>query len=76
MRHIFSDTTCVFQIIITKPGIDDSVQGKTGRPELHSRQGQQTIFLFKSVQTDSGAHPASYPMDTRSTFAGRKAAEA
>jgi hypothetical protein len=28
--------------------------------------------LLHSVQTDSGAHPASYPMDTRALFSGVK----
>jgi hypothetical protein len=35
---------------------------------FYSQQGQET------VQTGSGAHPASYPKDTRGSFPGSKAA--
>jgi hypothetical protein len=48
-----------------------------GRPGFDSWQGQQ-IFLFipHSVQTDSGAHPASYPMGTESVIPKVKVAAA
>jgi hypothetical protein len=35
-----------------------------------------TFSLYHGVQTASGAHPASYPMGTRSSFSEDKAAEA
>jgi hypothetical protein len=34
------------------------------------------FFLHHRVQTGSGAHPASYPMGTRGSFPGGKAAGA
>jgi hypothetical protein len=34
----------------------------------------QDFSLFHSVQTGSGAHPASYPMDTGGIFPGGKGA--
>jgi hypothetical protein len=43
------------------------------RPELESRYCQEFSILY-IVQTGSGAHPASYPMDTVGTFPGDKAA--
>jgi hypothetical protein len=45
---------------------------RAGRPGFDSRQCK--IFLLHSVQTDSGAHPASYPMGPGGTFPGSKAA--
>jgi hypothetical protein len=36
--------------------------------------GAGNFYLRHSVQNDSGAHPASYPMGTRSSFPGGKAA--
>jgi hypothetical protein len=36
----------------------------------------QDFFLLYSVQTGSGAHSASYPMGTRGSFPGGKAAGA
>jgi hypothetical protein len=36
--------------------------------------GAGTFSLQYSVQTGSGAHPASYPMDTRGSFLDGKAA--
>jgi len=46
-------------------GLDDrgSIRGKEWDSPLHHR-----------IQTDSGAHPASYPMGTEGSFAGDKAA--
>jgi hypothetical protein len=43
--------------------------------EFESRQGQD-FYLLNVVQTGSGAHPASYPMGTGSSFPGGKAAGA
>jgi hypothetical protein len=37
---------------------------------------QHNIFLLCSVQTDSGSHPAFYPVGTVDYFLGRKAAGA
>jgi hypothetical protein len=48
---------------------------ETGRPGFDSRQ-EKKIFSLHSVQTDSGAHAASYPMDTGGSFPGGKAAGA
>jgi hypothetical protein len=36
----------------------------------------QDFSLFHSVQTGSGAHPASYPMGSAGSFPGHKAAGA
>jgi hypothetical protein len=38
--------------------------------------GSGNFSLHRSVQTDSGPHPASYPMGTRVSFPGDKADEA
>jgi hypothetical protein len=38
--------------------------------------GAGNFSLHHRVQNSSGAHPASYPMDTRGSFLGGKAAEA
>jgi hypothetical protein len=43
---------------------------QAGWPGFDSQQCK--IFLFSSVQTDSGAHPASYPMGTGCSFPGGK----
>jgi hypothetical protein len=37
---------------------------------------EQEFSLLHIVHTDTGAHPASYPMDTEGSFPGSKAAEA
>jgi hypothetical protein len=42
---------------------------------FESRYGQE-FSLLHVVQTDSGAHPASYSMSTGGSFPGRKAAGA
>jgi hypothetical protein len=38
--------------------------------------GAGNFSLFHSVQTSSGAHPASYPMDTGGSFTEGKVAKA
>jgi hypothetical protein len=38
--------------------------------------GAGNFSLFLRVQTGSGAHPASFPMDTGGSFSGGKAAGA
>jgi hypothetical protein len=38
--------------------------------------GAGNFYLHHSVQNGSGAHPASYPMSTRGSFPGGKAAGA
>jgi hypothetical protein len=43
--------------------------------EFESRQGQE-FSLLHVVQAGSGAHPTSYPMGTRGSFPGGKAAGA
>jgi hypothetical protein len=43
--------------------------------EFESRWGQE-FSLLQVVKTDSGAHPASYPMGNGVSFPGGKAAEA
>jgi hypothetical protein len=48
-------------------GLDD--------PGFESRQGLNS-FLRHSVQTGFGVYPASYPMGTRGSFPGGKAAGA
>jgi hypothetical protein len=40
---------------------------------IESRQELGNFSLHHRVQTGSGAHSASYPMGTRSTFSGGKA---
>jgi hypothetical protein len=40
------------------------------------RAGAGNFSLHHSVQNGSGAHPASYPMGTRDSFPGGKAAGA
>jgi hypothetical protein len=45
-----------------------------GQPGLKSRQGQG-FFLLHSIQTDSGAHPISYTMETGSISRGVKRPE-
>jgi len=48
---------------------------RPGRPAFFSRQEQWRNFsLCFCVKTDSEAHPASYPMDTRGSLPGCKAA--
>jgi hypothetical protein len=52
---------------------------RDGQPGLNSRQGQgrKGFLSFRHrVQTYSGAHPASYPVGTRGSFPGGKAAGA
>jgi hypothetical protein len=41
-----------------------------------SRRGLGIFSLHHRIQKDSGAHPASYPMGTRGSFPGGKAAGA
>jgi hypothetical protein len=41
--------------------------------EFESRQGKK-FSLLHIVQTGSGVHPTSYPMGTRGSFTGDKAA--
>jgi hypothetical protein len=55
--------------IATGYGLDD--RGVGIRVPFGSR-----IFLLYLVQTDSGAHPASYPMDSGGSLLGSKAAGA
>jgi hypothetical protein len=60
-----------------KLGTWDSLVGiVTGWTALVRPAGARDIRLLHSVQTDSGAQPASYPMATRISFPGGKAAEA
>jgi hypothetical protein len=58
-------------------GIAQSVQqrAKGWTAGVDSRQ-EQDFSLVHSIETDSGAHPASYPMGTVGYFRGGKAAEA
>jgi hypothetical protein len=44
-----------------------------GRPEFDSRQGLEFFSSRRRVQIGSGAHPASYPMDTEVKRPGREA---
>jgi hypothetical protein len=50
------------------------VCGLHGQGSIHGR-GKKFIFLH-SIQTYSGAHPATYPVGTRGFFYGGKAARA
>jgi hypothetical protein len=63
--------------------LDDSSVGVVtgyGQNDMGSRvrfpAGAGNFSLYHRVQTDSGAHPTSYPMDTRGSFPGDKAAGA
>jgi len=49
---------------------------RAGRPDFDSRHGHGFLSLCHHVQTDSGAHPASYTMGTGVYFLGRKSAGA
>jgi hypothetical protein len=65
----------------TRAGIAQSVYwlatGWTiGWPGFDSLQGLRIFSLNHCVQTGSGAHPASYPMDNKATFPGSKVAGA
>jgi hypothetical protein len=40
--------------------------------EVRFSAGARDVSLLSSVQTGSGAHPASYPMDTGGSFPGVK----
>jgi hypothetical protein len=42
-----------------------------GRPGFDSRQGQE-VFLLHTIQTGSGTHTDSYPMQTGGFFSGIK----
>jgi hypothetical protein len=44
-----------------------------GQPGFDSRQGKYSSILH-SVQTDSGAHPTSYPIGSGGDIPGDKAA--
>jgi hypothetical protein len=46
----------------------------TGQSGVRAPAGAGNFSLHHRVQTNSGAHPASYPMGTRSSFPGTKAA--
>jgi hypothetical protein len=41
-----------------------------GRPGLDFQQEKRDFFLLHNVQTGSGTHSASYPVDTRGFFPG------
>jgi hypothetical protein len=45
---------------------------RAGRPGFDSRQRQWVFPLLHIVQTDSGAQPASYPMEAMVSFTGGK----
>jgi hypothetical protein len=51
-------------------GLDDRMMG------VRLPAGAGNFSLRHHVQTGSGTHPASYPMGTRDSFSGRKAAGA
>jgi hypothetical protein len=51
-------------------GLDDRVSG------VRFPAGAGNFSLHHCVQNGSGAHPASYPMGTRGSFPGGKAAGA
>jgi hypothetical protein len=65
------DTTLLhfsnFQQTVIGAGIAQSAWGRAGQPGFES---------WQSVQSGSGAHPASYPMVTRGSFTGGKTARA
>jgi hypothetical protein len=56
--------------IATGYGLDDRMIG------VRFPAGSGSFSFRRRVQTVSGAHPASYPMGTRSSFPGGKAAGA
>jgi hypothetical protein len=43
---------------------------QAGRPGFESRQDSEIISPLHRVQTGSGAHPTSYPVDSRDSFLG------
>jgi hypothetical protein len=58
--------------VLNSHGIAQALWRRAGRPGFDSRQGQQIFYVLHSVQTGSGAHPASYPMVTGGKGSGVK----
>jgi hypothetical protein len=61
-------------IISVSIGLDYRLDDRDSRVRFPARAG--SFSLHHRVQTGSGAHPASYPMGTRGSFPGGKAAGA
>jgi hypothetical protein len=60
----------VHSILITPVSV--ALDGlRAGQPGLDSRQGED-VSLLHNVLTGSGAHPASYPVNTWGSFSGGK----
>jgi hypothetical protein len=67
---------CKISNYIDLAGIDQSAYWwtKVWTAEVRFPVGARYFSLLHSVQTGSGAHPASYPMGTGFSFSGGKAA--
>jgi hypothetical protein len=52
---------------------EDRLRGWMARVQFLA--GVRDFSLLHSIQTDSGAHPAFYPMGTGGSFPGHKLAE-
>jgi hypothetical protein len=76
LQSSFLNLTCIFEIIIIVVIAQSVWQQAVGwTTRFNSWQGQDFSVLH-SVQTGSGAHPASYPMGSRFDFHRSKAARA
>jgi hypothetical protein len=72
------EADCRWTTQIPRQGSSVSImtRPRAGRPGLNSRQRQWWDSFRHHVQTDSGAHPASFTQGTRGFYAGDKAASA
>jgi hypothetical protein len=67
--------TAAMQIVV-RFGIATRLRAGRRGSRVSFPAGAGNFTLHHRVQNDSRAHPASYPMDTRSSFPGGKAAGA
>jgi hypothetical protein len=75
-QQIKAETSNTFRYRISSVGIALGY-GLDGRGfRVRFPAGAWNFSLHHLVQTDSGAHPASYPMGTGGSFPGVEAAEA
>jgi hypothetical protein len=71
-RFIYRTRTYVYDIPVFKGSLDVSVGTVTGCGV--DGQGKRDFHLLDSVQTGTGAHPASYPMGNLGPLPEGKAA--
>jgi hypothetical protein len=72
--YVYSNETAVnlLKLFILANILVNSINGRNSK--LNQKAGRKEFFLLFSVQIDSGAHPASYPVDTTGSFPKPKAA--